>query len=106
MSDRPWKFPAGQELRWRTWDDEFLAYHVNSGDTHRLNAIGAAVLRTIGRKAASIDALVEDVAAELHLDASTALRSQILELLTRLHELGLAEPVDEPAPRPARTSDR
>lgn len=106
MSSPSWRFPAGQELRWRTWDDEFLVYHTNSGDTHRLNAIGAAVLRSIGRGAVSIDTLVDRIAEELRLEPTGALRSEIVELLARLRGLGLAEPVDEPGPGPDGARDR
>jgi PqqD family protein of HPr-rel-A system len=81
-------------------------YHANSGDTHRLNTVGAAVLRALEQALPSADALVERVAVELGLDASETLRSQIDDMLARLADLGLAEPVDERDPEPVQERGR
>jgi PqqD family protein of HPr-rel-A system len=93
-----WRVPAGRELRWRSWDGEELVYHANSGDTHRLNAVGAAVLRAIDGPALGTPDLVDRVAAALAVDRNTLI-APVAELLARFEDLGLIESVDEPGPR-------
>ena len=93
-----WRVPAGRELRWRSWDGEELVYHANSGDTHRLNAVGAAVLRAIDGPALATPDVVDRVAAALSVDRNTLI-APVAELLARFEDLGLIESVHEPGPR-------
>jgi PqqD family protein of HPr-rel-A system len=99
MSGPLWRAPAGRELRWRSWDGEVLVYHANSGDTHRLNAVGGALLRAIDGVGLPAPVLVDRVATTLGVDRAT-LVEPIGELLTRLEDLGLVESDDEPRSRP------
>jgi len=100
-----WRLPDGQELRWRSWDGEYLLYHANSGDTHRLNAVGAAVLSGIAAGSVETAELVERIARELQLETN-AIHEAIVDLLARFEDLGLVEPVDEPGPRADSARDR
>jgi PqqD family protein of HPr-rel-A system len=100
-----WRVPAGRELRWRSWDGEELVYHGNSGDTHRLNAVGAAVLRSIDGPPLGTPELVDRVAAVLAVDRNTVI-APVAELLARFEDLGLIESVDEPGPRADGTRAR
>lgn len=85
-------------MRWRSWDGEYLLYHPDSGDTHRLNAVGAAVLRAIDRTGTTTEELIGRIAAELRMDPST-LGESIPELLDRFVDLGLVETCDDPGSR-------
>ena len=100
-----WRVPAGRELRWRAWDGEELVYHANSGDTHRLNAVGAAVLRAIERAGVDTPELVDRVAAALQVDRNTVI-APVAELLARFEDLGLIESIDEPGPGSPGSRDR
>jgi PqqD family protein of HPr-rel-A system len=100
-----WRVPAGRELRWRSWDGEHLVYHANSGDTHRLNAVGASVLRAIEGSGVETGQLVDRVAADLQVERSTLI-GPIAELLARFEDLGLIESIDEPGSRSHGSRDR
>jgi len=105
VSGTAWRVPARQELRWRAWDGEYLVYHADSGDTHRLNAVGAAVLRVIARGAVGTAELVDRVASEIQLEADS-LYEPIDDLLARFEDLGLIESFDEHRPGTDDVCDR
>ena len=50
MTSAAWRVSSGSTFRWRQWDDEFVLYHDESGDTHRLNALSARALEHLGRR--------------------------------------------------------
>ena len=105
MGGSVWRVPTGRELRWRSWDGEQLVYHVNSGDTHRLNAVGASILQAIDSAGIETTQLVDRVAAELQVDRRTLI-GPVAELLARFEDLGLIESVDEPGARSRASRDR
>ncbi|MEO7190119.1 MAG: HPr-rel-A system PqqD family peptide chaperone [Vicinamibacterales bacterium] len=89
-----WRLTPGSIFHWREWDHEFVVYHENSGDTHRLNAIGAAALRRLTAGPAQSEDLAREIADELSrppLDVAQA----IDELIARLHDIGLIEPAGD-----------
>ena len=52
---RRWVRPPGDDLVWRSWGEANFVYHVASGQTHFLNALGAWILRDLGPAPASRD---------------------------------------------------
>ena len=88
-----WRIVPGSRFRWREWDGEFVLYHENSGDTHRLNPLGARAVRLLLASAASARELTGRIAAESPMDGNATLESSIDQLLVHLHALGLVEPV-------------
>lgn len=105
MNQPIWRVPAGRGLRWRSWDGEHLVYHENSGDTHRLNAVGEAVLLAIAEDGSTTEQVIEQVATVLRAERST-LAGPIAELLARFEDLGLIESIDERRPGPRGSSAR
>jgi PqqD family protein of HPr-rel-A system len=97
-----WSVPEDSDLRWRSWDGQFVAYHCASGDTHLLQPIAAAALRLLQRGPATSEALIRGVTTELHLEADPDLARQIQELLQRLSYLGLIDRVDCSEPTMAK----
>jgi PqqD family protein of HPr-rel-A system len=92
---RAWRVNPNHHLSWRTWDDEHVVYHRESGDTHLLNAVAAAALECLAESPATADDLTGHVAAHLGLEADEPLRSRMSQLLATFDDLGLIEPVDE-----------
>ena len=97
-----WRVPAAASLRWRSWEGEHVVYHCESGDTHLLNPAAAEALKFLETRPAGADDLAEHVAARLSLAAGGQLRREMAELLAAFDDLGLIEPVDDPA-RPVAT---
>ena len=97
MSPQPtqWRVPAETDLLWRVWGEEFLVYHVQSGNTHLLNPIAAEALRCIQAQGAGTDArqLAAQVAAQLALNGAQDLTAHMSELLQAFDESGLIERV-------------
>ena len=96
-----WRIPAGSELRWRSWDDEFVVYHCDSGHTHRLNAVAAEALRGLEGSLVTTDELVAAVAARLKVETDAAFLERVEDLLDDFEEWGLVERIDEAERDPA-----
>src|SRR4051812_14196597 len=89
-----WRVPPDSVFRWREWDGEHVVYHDNSGDTHRLNALGAAVLRSLIGEPGSTGKLAERVRQQLPPAAvQPDLELALADLLIRFRELGLVESI-------------
>jgi PqqD family protein of HPr-rel-A system len=86
-----WRVPSDSVFHWRNWDDEFVVYHENSGDTHRLNALGAGALRQLCDRPCSAPELVTRLALEFGVPADASLHATVDTLLTELQDLGLVE---------------
>jgi PqqD family protein of HPr-rel-A system len=90
-----WRLARGCHLRWRSWeDDEFVVYHVESGDTHLLNSVSAEALRSLEQAPADADELTGRVSQRLEIEPTDTLKSQLRQLLAEFDQLGLIEPVD------------
>jgi PqqD family protein of HPr-rel-A system len=72
-------------------------YHEDSGDTHRLNAIGAAALKHLIASPLSAADLTNRLASEFGLSADDAFSRTIGELVARLAEAGVIARADDPS---------
>ena len=98
MGQQPiWRIPPSFTLHWRQWDSELIVYHEQSGDTHRLNAIGAAALKLLADRPLTEPQLVGELSAALAVAADQDLSSTIHDLLLRLSNLGLIDVVHDAA---------
>lgn len=85
-----WKAGAS-DLIWRSWDhDEFVVYHVASGDTHLINEVTARVLETLQTNPQSFEELTGRVAGALQIEADESFEASLAKLLAHLDEIGLA----------------
>jgi PqqD family protein of HPr-rel-A system len=84
-----WSVPSAWVLHWREWDHEFVVYHQQSGDTHRLNSTGARVLRLLTQRPMTTDDVTANVAADMGPAEGSDPRAVAEELLNRLADLGL-----------------
>lgn len=87
-----WRLPRGFPIRLQSWDDETVAYHDGSGDTHLLGPVEAAAIRALQRRPANVEGLMQEVAAELNLPADAVLRAHLDALVYEFHKVGLIEP--------------
>jgi len=92
-----WRVPPTAGLRWRSWEGEHVVYHRESGDMHLLNPVAAEALKLLETGPASVDDLTDRVAARLGPAPARELRREMGELLATFDDLGLIEPVDDPA---------
>lgn len=81
------------KLRWRCWDGEYVVFNPLTGDTHLLDVAAGGVLMDIVAGPATTDELVGRAADFLDVDSDPALLAYIKNILQRLDELGLVEPV-------------
>jgi PqqD family protein of HPr-rel-A system len=86
-----WRVLPNSVLHWREWDSEFVVYHENSGDTHRLNAVGACALQRLSEQPLTAMALVSRLSGQFELSGPD-LAAVVDDLLARFHDLGLIEP--------------
>ena len=96
-----WRVPEHSGLHWRDWDDEHVVYHAASGDTHRFNDVGAAVLRQLTDRSMTASGLVAQLASQVPDADRATLAHTVDDLIARLQDLGLIEPDDDsPDARP------
>lgn len=88
-----WRTVPGSLFRWREWDGEFVLYDESSGDTHRLNPLGARAVMLLLASAAGVGELSGRLATEFALEGDAELTASVDRLLLHLYGLGLIEPV-------------
>lgn len=81
-----WRLMAGQTLRYRCWDDEYVLYNDLSGDTHLLGPDAVLILQTLQQRPATLPQL----AAALALDDEES-RQVLGDILAQLHSLHLID---------------
>ena len=87
-----WRVPAHSLFLWRVWDEEHVLYHVNSGDTHRLNAVGARALHLLVAGPLTSAELAAQLTSEFTGEPDAAMLATAEDLVERLRTLGLVEP--------------
>lgn len=91
------RVPVDAHLAWRRWDDEHLVYHVESGDTHRLSAVGASALQHLRDGPLDARELAGRLASPAQLTPDAAVLDTVERLLADLCDVGLVEPADDVA---------
>ncbi|MBK1642074.1 hypothetical protein CKO12_09340 [Chromatium okenii] len=90
-----WQLHSQGALHWEQWEDQFALYQVASGETHFLNAFGAAILQQLIAAPQSLDAICAHLAIEFDCMPDAELCAQVSALLTRFDELGLIQRHDD-----------
>jgi len=83
MSNQPDLLTA-PALHWRSWDDEFVAFNELSGDTHRLDAATAALLRDLASTPATEAEIAARIATAWPADDPDATADRLIKALRRL----------------------
>lgn len=94
-----WRAGQASELRWQCWGAECCIYHIQSGETHLLNPLGAALLRLLDARPQCLAELQARL-IETHQDDQRRARAALLGLLRRFEELGLAQRATAWEPEP------
>ena len=87
-----WQISSGCRLSWIAWDDEFVFFNAQSGDTHLLDVVSGEALKNLAAAPASIEDLGRIVHLRLGLPGEVSLLTHLTTLLPKLQELGLIEP--------------
>jgi len=85
-----WRAGQTATLRWQCWGAECCIHHIQSGETHLLNPLGAALLRLLEARPQGL-AELEARLIETPQEDQRRTRAVLLGLLRRFEELGLAE---------------
>lgn len=86
-----WTIVAGQALRLRRWDHEYVLYNDLSGDTHLLGADSGALLEALQAAPADTATLAVLLGAAAGLGVDDALLAEVETLLTQLEALSVVE---------------
>jgi len=92
-----WRLRPRLDLRWEDWGDRWSLYQGAAGETHLLDPIGAALLQGLQAAPSSLETILARLAAECAVAVDAPLRARVVALLRRFDELGLIEPVADPA---------
>lgn len=96
-SQRLWR-ATSPNLRWKWWHEDAVVFNPLSGDTHRLNLIESAVLKSVCDNAGiDVASLFASVSQSLGVADDKSLRDYFSALLEQYEELGLIEAEPTPA---------
>ena len=93
MADRRWRVKAPSRLEWRSWGNQGVVFHVESGDTHLLDLVASEGLRCLQTESLDRSQLCRKLAERLDIEADNQLAHYVDSLITRFDEAGLLETV-------------
>jgi PqqD family protein of HPr-rel-A system len=88
-----WQVAGNEPLKWRCWAGDYVVFSPLSGQTHFLDIFAGQMLKLIMSCAPSISELRSEAARFLEVEPDDRLTQTVEELLRRLEEVGLIEPV-------------
>lgn len=86
-----WQLTANGALRLRCWDNECIAYHSLSGDTHLMGPAAACLLERLQQAPADEASLALTVSRALRMEPTEELKLQLRDMLADLKKLALIE---------------
>ena len=87
---------SGKEpLSWRWWQGNAVVFHPLSGDTQVLDVASAEVVRFMGQSGAQRVDILHRLSVFLELDETEELDRAVTQILGKLDDLGIIEPVYE-----------
>jgi PqqD family protein of HPr-rel-A system len=88
-----WRPVASEDICWREWDGELVAYSGRTGNTHLLNPLSGLVLRQLAeaRSPLSSQELTESIRQSESLESGISLIEAIETVVAELERLGLVE---------------
>lgn len=90
-TDTEWQVSEDFDVLWEAWDDENLAYHSGSGQTHLLNALATCVLQVLQHHSGNFSYVFSELADRVEGELDEGLCQQVRELLEQFESLGLIE---------------
>jgi len=91
-----WQITRGCRILWRRWDEEYVVYNTGSADTHALDRVSGEALRCLESGGMTIEELADAVGSRLDCESKEELRSYLRDLVPKLRDLELIEPVGQP----------
>ena len=93
--DTRWRVCGAEKLIWRDWEGDSVIYHPLSGDTQLLDVAVAQVLQQIEEMQATRSESRQRLADFLEVDNDSELDKAVSQILGKLDDLGIIEPVPE-----------
>ncbi len=88
-----WRVAGSEPLRWRSWTGDLVVFNPLSGQTHLLDIVTCQVLKLIMSESSIFDDLRLEISIFLEVNNDNRLAQTISEILSRVEEAGLIEPV-------------
>lgn len=88
-----WRPVSSEDICWREWDSEVVAYNGRTGNTHLLNPLSGLVLRQLveARSPLSSQQLTESIRQSESIEPGIALIDAVETIVAELDRLGLVE---------------
>lgn len=96
LANRPgpsWKTSGSAELTLRNWEGDYVVYNSLNGSTHVLDIVAGEVLKLVAAGRGQQSELCQCIAELLEVPNDTGIATSVGEILAKLDELGLIEPV-------------
>ena len=90
-----WSRNPAIPLLWRRWDEETVVYDDASGDTHLLDEVTMTLLLRVAAGPVSDDAVIEQAAATLEIEADAAFAQRARQSLDQLETFGLIDRAEQ-----------
>jgi PqqD family protein of HPr-rel-A system len=88
-----WRPVSSEDICWREWDGEVVAYGGRTGNTHLLNPLSGLVLRQLAEACSplSLQELTESIRQRESIESGIPLIEAIETIIAELERLGLVE---------------
>lgn len=86
-----WRLNPLVQLRWKVWGDGCVAFEAVSGETDTVDAVDAAVLSCCGPQPQSLTDITRALVADLGIEGSDALHTQVADALAGFAARGWLE---------------
>ncbi len=93
FGSKKWRIAGCKPLSWRSWAGDYVVFSPLSGQTHSLDIVTGRVLKLIMSGSPSFDDLRAEISIFLEVNNDNRLAQTISEILSRVEEAGLIEPV-------------
>ena len=88
-----WRVARSGPVRWRCWAGDYVVFNPLSGQTHLLDIVTGHVLKFIMCESSSVGELRSEISTFLEVEDDDHLATTISEILIRLDEAELIEPM-------------
>jgi PqqD family protein of HPr-rel-A system len=88
-----WWETIDRRFLWQEWSHNYCVFNLETGETHVVNELPAAVLRRLNEEALSLRRLAADLAETCNVEMTTAWEQKLVGVLADLEHIELIERV-------------
>jgi PqqD family protein of HPr-rel-A system len=89
-----WTLCGNYQLQWQTWTSDYSVFNPETGETHLISELPAAVLELVAQGAPPLHLIAAGLAADCDVEMTADWERKIAGVLTNLEHIELVERLD------------